>query len=81
MMVSAQVSCKHDPDNFCYVRGVFLNVKYVKYTIVEGNLLCSAYKAYFGVQVGNQNKSWVPTWFAEAVSPLWSRGTEGRNES
>lgn len=60
MMASARRSCKHDPDNFCYVCGVFLNVKSVKYTIVQGNLFCSAYKAYFGVQVGDQDKSWAP---------------------
>ena len=59
MMASAQGSCKHGPDNFCYVCGVFLNVKSVKYTIVERNLFCSAYKAYFGVQVGDQGNSWT----------------------
>ena len=42
------------------VCGVFLNVKSVKYTIVEGNLFCLAYKAYFGVQVGEHDKSWAP---------------------
>ena len=66
MMASTRGSCKHDPDNFYYVCRVFLNFKSVKYTIVEGNLFCSAYKAYFGVQVEDQEKSWAPTWFAEA---------------
>ncbi|QQP57315.1 Uncharacterized protein FKW44_002252 [Caligus rogercresseyi] len=59
-MASARGSCKHNTGNFCYVCGVFLNVKSVKYNIVEGNLFCSAYKAYFGVQVGDQDKSWAP---------------------
>ena len=60
MMASARGSCKHGSGNFCYVCGVFLNVKSVKYTIFKGNLFCSAYKAYFGVQVGDQDNSWAP---------------------
>ena len=76
-MASARGSCKHDPDNFCFVCGVFLNVKSVKYTIVEGNLFCSAYKAYFGVQVGDQDKSWAPQMVCRSclsTLELWYRG-------
>ena len=51
--------CKHDPDSFCYGCGIFIRAKFVKHTIVEGNLFCAAFYAYFDVQVGDQNKAWV----------------------
>ena len=46
--------CKHDPDSFYYVCGTYISAKSVKHTIVEGNLFCAAFYAYFGVQ------SWGP---------------------
>ena len=52
--------CKHDPDSFCYVCGTFIGAKSVKHTIVEGSLFCSAFYAYFGVQVGDLDKAWEP---------------------
>ena len=64
-------------NGFCYVCGVFVNVKSVKYTIVEGNFYCSTYKAYFGVQVGDQDKSWVPHMVCGSCGStleLWYRG-------
>lgn len=59
-MASARGLCKHGPDNFCYVCGSYLSVKSVKYVIVEGNVFCSAYNAYFGMPVGDQDKRWAP---------------------
>ena len=54
-------NCKHDPNSFCYVCGVFLSSKSVKYKITESmNTFFSAYKAYFGVHVGDQDKKWAP---------------------
>src|SRR5215469_11759241 len=54
-------NCKHDPNSFCYVCGVFLSSKSVKYKITESmNTFFSAYKAYFGVHVGDQDKKCVP---------------------
>lgn len=52
--------CKHNADSFCYVCGVFLSTKSVKHRITEANNFCSAYNAYFGVPVGDQDKNWAP---------------------
>ena len=48
--------CKHDPDSFCYVCGIFISTKSVNHTIVEGNIFCAAFYAYFDFQVGDQQK-------------------------
>ena len=53
-------ACKHSSDVFCYVCGVFLSAKSLKHRITEANNFCSAYKAYFGVPVGDQDKKWAP---------------------
>ena len=43
-----------------YVSGTFISAKSVKHTIVEGNLFCEAFYAFFGVQVGDHDKAWAP---------------------
>ena len=52
--------CKHDPDSFCYVCGVFLSTKAIKHKITEANNFANAYYAYFDVVVGDQGKNWAP---------------------
>lgn len=52
--------CKHDPDSFCYVCGVFLSTKAIKHKIAEANNFANAYYAYFDIAVGNQDKNWAP---------------------
>ena len=59
-MATSRGFCKRDPDSFCYVSGTFISAKSVKHTIVEGNLFCEAFYAFFGVQVGDHVKAWVP---------------------
>ena len=51
--------CKHDPNSFCYGCGIFISAMSVKHTIIEGNLFCVAFFAYFSVQVGDQDKGWA----------------------
>lgn len=52
--------CKHEPNSFCYVCDIFLSAKTVKHIITDTNNFRSAYNAYFGVPVGDQDKSWAP---------------------
>ena len=52
--------CKHNPDSFCYVCGTFLSIKTVKHIITDANNFQTAYNAYFGVPVGDQDKRWAP---------------------
>lgn len=52
--------CKHNPDCFCYVCGVFLGSKAVKHRIKDANNFCLAYSSYFGMPVGDQDKKWAP---------------------
>ena len=55
--MSAGRKCKLHADSFCYVCG---GPKQVEYVIVPGTKFCEAYKAYFGVAVGDLDKSWAP---------------------
>jgi hypothetical protein len=52
--------CKLTVDYFCYVYGFYIIPKQVKRNIVPGTKLCTVYKVYFGVPVGDQDKFWAP---------------------
>ena len=58
-MATSRSFCKHDPDTFFYVCGIFISAKSVKHIIVEGNLFSAAFYAYFGVQVWDEDKAWA----------------------
>lgn len=56
-MTSSRRSCKNHPDVFCYICG--------EYTLKENRKLVTdfvkrAYLGYFGVKLGDQDKSWAP---------------------
>jgi hypothetical protein len=52
--------CKLTADYFCYVCGFYTSPKQVKHNTVPGTEFCTAYKAYLGVPVGDQDKFWAP---------------------
>ncbi len=56
-MSSKRRCCKLDPDFFCYICGEFLTSKQ-RLNITE--FVKTTYKAYFGIQLGDQDKSWAP---------------------
>lgn len=58
-MSSSRV-CKMSPNSFCYICGFYLGTKTVKHDIAIGTKLCDAYLAYFGMPIGDQDKSWAP---------------------
>ena len=73
--------CKHDPDSLCYVCGTFISAKSVKHTTVERNVFCAAFCAYFGVQVGGQEKAWEPHVVCgncRSTLEVWYRGESRR---
>ena len=56
-MNRAKRACVNHPDNFCYVCGKFTTKEQRKYIAKR---LKIAYHHYFGVKLGDQEKSWAP---------------------
>ena len=52
--------CKHSTDAFCFVCGEFIKTRAKKHSVLASAVLCKAYKSYFGMPVGDQNRSWAP---------------------
>jgi hypothetical protein len=57
--------CKYPADAFCYVCGEFCKARTKKYSLETSAKMCTAYKAYFGMAVGDQDKSWAPHFSCE----------------
>src|SRR6218665_1799872 len=55
----------HPADAFCYVRGQFIKTKARKYSMKACRKMCEAYKTYYGMPVGDQDKSWAPHFTCE----------------
>ena len=55
-MVSSQ-GCLHSPNSFCYICGFYIGVKQVKHGIKVTMKFAQAYELYFGIKIGDQNKS------------------------
>ena len=53
-------SCKLCPDSFWYVCGYYISPTQTKHKIVSDTKFFTAYHAYFGMAIGDQDKSWVP---------------------
>ena len=49
--------CKNHADNFCYICGEFVVNKHRRYIT---NLVTMVYLSYFGINLGDQDKSWAP---------------------
>jgi len=56
----ASRGCKYPADIFFYVCGLYVGPKHVSYKIVPGNKYYIAYDFYFGMAIGDQDKSWAP---------------------
>ncbi|XP_076337624.1 uncharacterized protein LOC143239890 [Tachypleus tridentatus] len=77
----ASRSCKHSPDTFCYVCGQFIKTRAKMYSVTAYAKMCEAYKAYFGMPVGHQDKLWVPHFTCEHCKKTlegWYRGEKKR---
>lgn len=61
----ASRSCLHPAHAFCYVCGQFIKTRAKKFSVKSCHKMCEAYKAYFGMAVGDQDKSWAPHFTCE----------------
>ena len=52
--------CETSPDCFCYVCGYYISCRHSSYKIVKGAKYCTGYSLYFGMDIGDQDKSWAP---------------------
>ncbi|XP_061419050.1 uncharacterized protein LOC133349530 [Lethenteron reissneri] len=73
----ASRGCKHPADAFCYVCGQFIKTRAKKYSVEASAKMCEAYKAYFGMPVGDKNKPWASHFTCEQYKQTlegWYRG-------
>ncbi|KAM3928102.1 uncharacterized protein RB166_006233 [Leptodactylus fuscus] len=61
----ASRDCIHPADAFCYICGHFIKTREKKYSVEASAKMCEAYKAYFGMPVGDQDKPWAPHFTCE----------------
>jgi hypothetical protein len=74
----ASRKCKYSPNSFCYVCGYYVGPKQISTKIVKGTKYWIAYRLYFGMPMGDQDKNWAPhTICGSCKSTLegWLRGT------
>ena len=50
---------KTSPDCFCYVCGFYISGQHSSYKIVKVTKYWTAYRLYFGMDIGDQDKSWA----------------------
>ena len=53
----ASRQCKTSPDGFCYVCGYYISGQHSSYKIVKETKYWTAYRLYFGMDIGDQDKS------------------------
>ena len=58
--MSSRGRCKHSADSFCFICGQIIKTRAKKHFVLASVKMCEAYKAYFGMPVGGQDKSWAP---------------------
>ena len=71
--------CKTSPDCFCYVCGFYVGNKHTSHKIGKEGKYWTAYKLYFGMDIGDQDKPWAPhTICGSCRSSLegWLRGSK-----
>lgn len=77
-MSSSRRSCVHHPDIFCYICG--------EYTLLENRKTISdfvkrAYLGYFGVKLGDQDKTWAPHIVCKTCTEHLRQWTTGKRKS
>ena len=77
-MASGRGKCIHDPDHFCYICGSFTPPKQRK-NITD--FVKKAYHAYFGIKLGDQDKSWAPHVACRSCVESLRHWTKGRRSS
>ena len=57
--MSLKRPCKISSDCFCYVCGYYINPRQIKHKIIPETKFLKACEAYFGMKMGDQDKSWA----------------------
>ena len=76
--MSLKRSCKISSDCFCYVCGYYINPRQMKHKIIPETKFFEAYEAYFGMKMGDQDKSWAPHFCCGSCRSTlegWMRGS------
>ena len=74
--MSLSRKCKLSADSFCYVCGLYISLKQVKYKIKLEAKFVFAYESCFGMKIGDQDKSWSPhvIRYVEHADQIWMAG-------
>ena len=51
---------KNSLNCFCYVCGFYISSKHITYKIIKETKYWTAYRLYFGIDIGDSNKPWGP---------------------
>ena len=76
--MSVKRFCKISSDCFCYVCGYYINPRQVKHKTIPETKFFKSYEAYFGMKMGNQDKSWAPQFCCGSCRSTlegWMRGS------
>ena len=76
--MSLKRPCKISSDCFCYVCGYYINLRQMKHKIIPETKFFEAYEAYFGMKMGDQDKSWAPHFCCGSCRSTlegWMRGS------
>ena len=77
-MVLTSRSCENHPDLFCYICGEF-KITGERNRVTE--LTQEAHHAYFGVQLGDQDKPWAPHVFCTTCIEHLRQWTQGSQKA
>ena len=76
--MSVKRPCKVSSDFFCYVCGYYISQRQKKHKIIPETKFFIAYEAYFGMKMGDQDKSWAPHFCCGSCRSTlegWMRGS------
>ena len=72
------MSTQNHPDVFCYICGEYMLAKY-RFNVRDFTKM--AYKAYFGIKLGDQDKFWAPHKVCKPCTETLCRWTQGKATS
>ena len=58
--MSVKRPCKISSDCFCYVCGYYISPRQKKHKVIPETKFFIAYETYFGIKMGDQDKTWAP---------------------
>ena len=79
--MSVKRPCKVSSDFFCYVCGYYISQRQKKHKVIPETKFFIAYEAYFGMKMGDQDKSWAPHFCCGSCRSTlegWMRGSRKR---